>query len=110
MATEGVTLLNDWFHLKRALDEGKFNKRLESRAHLGFITLCIDDLRAAPTVAAFEGLRDFVLLIWRLIGEGRFATYFEKIYLVAPWDKWYLGASTAGVGTSGQQCRNHTYL
>ena len=54
-------------------------------------------------MAAFEGLRDFVLVIWRLMGEGLFATYFEKIYLVPPWDKWYIGASPAGVGASGQQ-------
>ena len=39
----------------------------------------------------------------RYVGEGAFADYFEKTYLTPPWDRWYIGASPAGVGSAGQQ-------
>lgn len=98
-----VVILNDWAHLSRKVGEGLLDKRMKNIEHLGFVKLCINDLRLAPTVAAFEALRDFVLDAWRRIGEGDVAKYFEKTYLKDPWEKWFIGATPAGVGTSGQQ-------
>jgi hypothetical protein len=102
--TKAVVLINDWAHVARKWEEGLFAKRMHhAEANKGFIKLTLDDLRAAPTDAAFDGLVEVVLEVWRAIGEGDFADYFAKTYLAENWKRWYLGATPAGVGSGGQQ-------
>jgi hypothetical protein len=93
-----VVLLNDFAHMVRKWKEKKFSKRVHNaEENDGIISLCIDDLRNAPTEAAFNGLVVIVLQLWRNLGEGDFANFFEKVYLSDKWKNWYMGATPAGV-------------
>ncbi|KAJ1449720.1 hypothetical protein M885DRAFT_622306, partial [Pelagophyceae sp. CCMP2097] len=99
-----ITLIDDWAHLARKWNEGEMGKRMQNRdENEGMLLLCINDMRRAPTAVAFKGLCDKIYALWVRIGEGKFAAYFFKTYVTAPWEKWYLGASPPGCCSAGQQ-------
>lgn len=99
-----VTLLNDWPHISRKWKEGHFKKKMRNRDNVeGLVKLMLDDLRLAPTRAAFDALKTIFKDVLYEEDEEDFADYFIKTYLTAPWDNWFLGASPAGVGATGQQ-------
>lgn len=99
-----VVILNDFVHMVRKSSDGTFGKKMAKReAHEGIFKLMLNDLRMAPTPKAFEGLTRKVLEVLCFCGEEEFAAYFEKQYLKPPWERWYLGATPAGVGSGGQQ-------
>lgn len=99
-----VTLLNDWPHIARKWTEGHFAKKMRNRKNIeGLVKLMLDDLRDAPTRAAFDGLKTKFKEVLYEEEEKEFADYFSKTYLTAPWDSWFIGASPAGVGAAGQQ-------
>ena len=101
---DALLIINDWAHISRKWTEGAFAKRMHNRlGNEGFLKLCLDDLRRAPTEVAFDGLAKTVLAVWTVIGEGDFAVYFKKMYLNDKWKHWYLGATPPGVGSGGQQ-------
>ena len=96
-------LLNDWAHVARKGQTGLFGKKMKNREkYEDFVRATINDLHDAPSEEAHEGLTKKVLDVWRFIGEGAFATYFERIYLTHPWNRWYVGALPFGA-SSGQQ-------
>lgn len=103
LAYPGCCLLNDFSHVARKAQSGYFQKKMHnSLENEGFIRMCINDLRAAPTEEAWLALKAYVLSVWSHIGEADFAAYFNKIYLSRPWHLWFLGAMPVGC-TSGQQ-------
>jgi hypothetical protein len=100
-----VTLINDWFHVRRkTTTNGDFAKRWhDANAHSGLIVYMLKNLRNSPTRPAFEALAKTTVEVLTFLGEGDFAAYFSKVYLTPPWDGWFTGATPAGVGYSGQQ-------
>lgn len=99
-----VTLLNDWPHISRKWKEGYFATKMRDRKNIaGIVELMLEDLRMAPTRAAFLALKTKFKDVLYEENEKEFADYFIKTYLTSPWENWFIGASPAGVGATGQQ-------
>ena len=59
---EAIVLINDWAHISRKWREGTLGKKLRDReGKESLIRGMLNDLRAAPTENAFEGLKTKVL-------------------------------------------------
>ncbi|KAG1707853.1 hypothetical protein DVH05_024504 [Phytophthora capsici] len=88
----GITLITCWPHVFRncttkthALKDKAFMKKT--------IIPDLKRMHLSTSHRHFKALSKSIVNSWRKSGEGDFADEFEKTYLVAPFDSWYVGAA-----------------